>query len=40
MGNANTHERRKSGVTDTGPYIEDIRSQPDSEGEERQRKGR
>jgi len=39
MGNANTHERRKSGVPDAGPYIEDIRSQPDSEGEERQRKG-
>eukprot|EP00088_Acartia_fossae_P043526 TRINITY_DN4587_c0_g1_i2.p1 TRINITY_DN4587_c0_g1~~TRINITY_DN4587_c0_g1_i2.p1 ORF type:complete len:298 (+),score=96.32 TRINITY_DN4587_c0_g1_i2:17-910(+) len=40
MGNANTHERRKSGgVQDTGPYIEDIRSQPDSEGEDRPRKG-
>ena len=40
MGNANTHERRKSGgVPDTGPYIEDIRSHP-ADGEDRHRKGR
>ena len=40
MGNANTHERRKSGgVPDTGPYIEDIRSHP-GDGDERHRKGR
>jgi len=39
MGNANTHERRKSGgVPDTGPYIEDIRSHP-ADGEDRHRKG-
>lgn len=28
MGNANTHERRKSGLPDTGLSIEDIRSPP------------
>nr|ALS04438.1 AGAP008195-PA [Acartia pacifica] len=40
MGNANTHERRKSGgAPDAGPYIEDIRSQPDGEIDEKTRKG-
>jgi len=29
MGNAHTHERRKSGVTETGLTIEDIRDKPD-----------
>ena len=40
MGNANTHERRKSGgAQDAGPYLEDIRAHP-ADGEERHRKGR
>jgi len=39
MGNANTHERRKSGgAQDAGPYLEDIRAHP-ADGEERHRKG-
>jgi hypothetical protein len=39
MGNANTHERRKSGVPETGLTIEDIRApsvsiyQPEEAGE-------
>ena len=28
MGNANTHERRKSGVPETGLTIENIREKP------------
>ena len=33
MGNANTHERRKSGVTETGLTIENIRENPLIDGE-------